>query len=162
MNRTLVTISMRTAAGMRLRPLSKVGFCGARFVSSQYKKKHYVDPDPQIGDYPNLPQVFSESRSERGWWDRQNRRNFGETIPEQYEILNMLGPTQYKSPGWKQVSKMWAGFIITIGSVYYFISQTAPERPYMRAYYPNGLKEELGGLPTRTMADAIKEASESS
>ncbi|KAJ2338388.1 hypothetical protein IWW50_006385 [Coemansia erecta] len=131
-------------------------------VVAKHKAQHYVDPDPQIGDYPNLPHIKSEERPQLGWWDRQNRRNFGEPIPEQDEILNMRSPTLYKSPGWKQVGKMWAGVIVTIGSVYYLISQLRAERPYMRAFYPNnGLKDELGGLPARTMADAIREASSS-
>ncbi|KAJ1846303.1 hypothetical protein H4S02_005768 [Coemansia sp. RSA 2611] len=133
-------------------------FSASAIVPAKYKHQPYLDPDPQIGDYPNLPHIKSESRPQLGWWDRQNRRNFGEPMAEQDEILNMRSPTLYKSPGWRQVSKMWAGVIITIGSVYYFISQTRRERPYMRAFYPNGLKDELGGVPTRTMADAVKEA----
>ncbi|KAJ2454646.1 hypothetical protein EV183_001394 [Coemansia sp. RSA 2336] len=131
----------------------------ASVLAARYKKQHYVDPDPQIGDYPNLPQIKSEERPQLGWWDRQNRRNFGEPIHEQDEVLNMRSPSLYRSPGWKRVSKLWAGVIVTIGTVYYFIGKTRAERPYMRAYYPNGLKDELGGVPTRTMADAIKEAS---
>ncbi|KAJ2713784.1 hypothetical protein H4R19_002076 [Coemansia spiralis] len=146
------------AAVARTQPALAARLTASRFAS-QYKKKYYLDPEPQIGDYPNLPQKFAEERPQLGWWDRQNRRNFGEPIPEQDEILNMMAPTQYKSPGWKQVGKMWAGVIIAIGSVYYLIANVRPQRPYMRSFYPNGLKDELGGIPARTLADAIKEAS---
>ncbi|KAJ1779390.1 hypothetical protein LPJ77_001916 [Coemansia sp. RSA 2523] len=128
-------------------------------VLQKYKKQYYVDPDPQIGDYPNLPHIKAEERPQNGWWDRQNRRNFGEPIHEHDEVLNMRSPTVYRSPGWKVVGRMWAGVIVTIGSIYYIISQARAERPYMRAFYPNGLKDELGGVPARTMADAIREAS---
>ncbi|KAJ1732974.1 hypothetical protein LPJ72_003118 [Coemansia sp. Benny D160-2] len=133
---------------------------GPRMYSSHNKQEYYVDPDPQIGDYPNLPQKFAEDRSPYGkYWDRQMRRNFGEPIHEQDEILNMWAPTRYSSPGWKQVGKMWACTIALVGTVYYIIAKTRSETPYLRAYYPNGLKDELGGLPTRTLADAIEEAS---
>ncbi|KAJ2160717.1 hypothetical protein GGF46_002018 [Coemansia sp. RSA 552] len=159
MNRVLVRQAQ--AGGMvqpLLQALRQQG--GVRQSSStRTKKQYYLDPDPQIGDYPNLPHKFAEERPQRGWWDRVARRNFGEPIPEQDEILNMMGPTQYRSPGWKVVCRMWAGVIVTIGSVYYLISQARSERPYMRAFYPNGLKDELGGVPTRTMEDAIREAS---
>ncbi|KAJ2352228.1 hypothetical protein H4S02_013493, partial [Coemansia sp. RSA 2611] len=98
-------------------------------------------------------------RPQRGWWDRQNRRNFGEPVPEQIEILNMWAPTQYWSPGWKMVGKMWCGFILTLGTVFFVISKARGERPYVRAFYPyGGLKEELGGVPSRTMAKSIEEA----
>ncbi|KAJ2782956.1 hypothetical protein H4R18_001972 [Coemansia javaensis] len=133
---------------------------GARSASGmRYKEQPYLDPDPQIGDYPNLPHRFAEDRPQRGWWDRQNRRNFGEPIPEQDEILNMMAPTRYRAPGWRQIGKMWAGFVATIGGVYFLISQTRAERPYVRSFYPNGLKDELGGVPARTLADAVREAS---
>ncbi|KAJ1933186.1 hypothetical protein EC988_009203 [Linderina pennispora] len=132
---------------------------GVRF-QSQYKAKLYVDPEPQIGDYPNLPQRFAEDRPQRGWWDRQMRRNFGEPILEQDEIFNMWAPTRYASPGWKRVTKMWLGVIGTIGTVYYVISKTRPEPVAVRAFYPgNGLKEELGGVATRTIQDSVEEAS---
>ncbi|KAJ1663939.1 hypothetical protein EV178_004561 [Coemansia sp. RSA 1646] len=148
MNRVLVLRGVARAAVTR------------RMYSSQYKSKEYVDPDPQIGDYPNLPQRFAEDRSPYGkYWDRQMRRNFGEPIQEQDEVLNMWAPTRYRSPGWKQVCKMWAGTVAIVGTVYYFIAKTRPEAPYLRAYYPNGLKDELGGIPTRTLADSITEVS---
>ncbi|KAJ1958049.1 hypothetical protein GGI12_004840, partial [Dipsacomyces acuminosporus] len=143
MNRILVA----RGNGVISRQLLARSVVGARFQSSQFKKQYYVDPEPQIGDYPNLPQKFAEERSQRGWWDRQMRRNFGEPIHEQDEILNMWAPTQYWSPGWKRVAKLWAGVILTMGSAYYVIAKTRLEKPYVRAFYPNGLKEELGGVP---------------
>jgi NADH dehydrogenase (ubiquinone) 1 beta subcomplex subunit 8 len=36
--------------------------------------------DPQIGDYPNLPRNSTQARGPYGWWDPQDRRNFGETV----------------------------------------------------------------------------------
>lgn len=36
--------------------------------------------DPQIGDYPNLPRYSAQTRGPYGWWDPQDKRNFGETV----------------------------------------------------------------------------------
>ena len=38
------------------------------------------EKDPQLGDYPQLPDISRQTRSPTGWWDIQNRRNFGETV----------------------------------------------------------------------------------
>lgn len=39
-----------------------------------------VIEDPQIGDYPNLPRYSTQTRGPYGWWDPQDKRNFGETV----------------------------------------------------------------------------------
>ena len=36
--------------------------------------------DPQLGDYPALPDVSRATLPPTGWWDNQMRRNFGETV----------------------------------------------------------------------------------
>jgi NADH dehydrogenase (ubiquinone) 1 beta subcomplex subunit 8 len=36
--------------------------------------------DPQIGDYPNLPRMTAQVRGPYGWWDPQDKRNFGEDV----------------------------------------------------------------------------------
>lgn len=38
------------------------------------------EKDPQLGDYPQLPFVSRQLRPAKGWWDEQQRRNFGETV----------------------------------------------------------------------------------
>ena len=36
--------------------------------------------DPQLGDYPHLPDVSRQTLPPLGWWDTQMRRNFGDTV----------------------------------------------------------------------------------
>jgi hypothetical protein len=36
--------------------------------------------DPQLGDYPQLPAISNQRRPPKGWWDNQERKNFGETV----------------------------------------------------------------------------------
>jgi NADH dehydrogenase (ubiquinone) 1 beta subcomplex subunit 8 len=42
-----------------------------------------VVQDPQIGDYPNLPRISTQSRGPFGWDDPQDKRNFGETVSKE-------------------------------------------------------------------------------
>lgn len=42
-----------------------------------------ITGDTQIGPYPNLPmynQQWRDGNASAGYWDRQDRRNFGETV----------------------------------------------------------------------------------
>ena len=38
------------------------------------------EKDPQLGDYPQLPNVSRQNLPPTGWWDNQMRRNFGDTV----------------------------------------------------------------------------------
>jgi hypothetical protein len=38
------------------------------------------EPDPQLNGYPELPNVSKQRLPPTGWWDQQNRRDFGETV----------------------------------------------------------------------------------
>ena len=44
-------------------------------VPSRPKEK-----DPQLGDYPQLPDVSRQLLPPTGWWDNQMRRNFGDVV----------------------------------------------------------------------------------
>lgn len=49
----------------------------------------YATPskDPQLGDYPALPDVSRGVLPPTGWWDNQMRRNFGDTVRSLYILL---------------------------------------------------------------------------
>lgn len=36
--------------------------------------------DPQVGDYPQVPNVSRAFQPPTGWWDNQMRRNFGDIV----------------------------------------------------------------------------------
>lgn len=39
------------------------------------------EKDPQLGDYPQFPPVSQQHRRyDPRWWDKQEKRNFGETV----------------------------------------------------------------------------------
>lgn len=78
---TDITMALRTATSRlfqaRLAPM------GARAQSTLNTGE--VTQDPQIGDYPNLPRWSSQARGPYGWWDPQDKRNFGEPVRNQLQ-----------------------------------------------------------------------------
>eukprot|EP00048_Salpingoeca_helianthica_P014879 m.224007 g.224007 ORF g.224007 m.224007 type:complete len:121 (+) comp16376_c0_seq1:1-363(+) len=42
----------------------------------------------QIGNYPDFPAVSSQVKSPHGFWDPQDRRNFGDKVHENDDILS--------------------------------------------------------------------------
>ncbi|KAJ1655752.1 hypothetical protein IWQ61_004552 [Dispira simplex] len=137
--------SLRTVSARELRTSAffsakKFGELGGR----------WVDPDPQIDDYPNLPHVSTYEKPPLGWDNMQDRRNFGDTVQEQDEILGAWGPTVY--PGdTRTVLRDWSFFAAFIGLVSTVAYITYPEPNFERRTYPfDGLRVELGGDPNST------------
>ncbi|CAG8620705.1 3856_t:CDS:2, partial [Ambispora leptoticha] len=59
-------------------------------------KEGWVDPDPQFGDYPNPPWNYAQLRDPRlGWWDKQERRNFGDLVHKDFEAQDIFAPDIY-------------------------------------------------------------------
>ncbi|WFD27164.1 hypothetical protein MNAN1_002160 [Malassezia nana] len=102
--------------------------------------------DPQLGDYPAMPYENQQFRPySRKWWDTQDRRNYGETLHEEDDILNMWSPDAYKVPGPLALRHFLtaAGAIALFG---YGVYLTVPEPPMLRKSFPrDGLAAELGG-----------------
>ncbi|KZT73018.1 hypothetical protein DAEQUDRAFT_748993 [Daedalea quercina L-15889] len=105
------------------------------------------EPDPQLGDYPQLPYVSRQRLPALGWDDRQMRRNFGDPLHERDEILSMWGPDAPVVPPPTALRY----FIIAFSGIAAFgvLCKYAlvPERPCVPREYPfSGLVTELGGL----------------
>ncbi|KAI6155167.1 Ndufb8, NADH dehydrogenase 19kDa subunit [Pisolithus tinctorius] len=117
----------------------------SRTASTVASKPH--ESDPQLAGYPELPWVSNQSLPARGWWDQQERRNFGDPVHEYEEVLSMWGPDIPHVPPRKalfQFSLAASGFIAFGLLCKYTL---APERPTVPREYPySGLIRELGGL----------------
>ena len=49
--------------------------------STSIMRAEVVDKDPQLGDYPQFePRSTQSRRDDPRYWDRQEKRNFGETV----------------------------------------------------------------------------------
>ncbi|RXW25589.1 hypothetical protein EST38_g210 [Candolleomyces aberdarensis] len=103
--------------------------------------------DPQLEGYPQLPFIQRGTLPARGWDDMLERRNFGEPIHEQEELLSMWGPdVPVVEPRVAARHFLIAvtGFIAFGFTVKYALTQ---DPPVIRREYPyNGLIKELGGL----------------
>lgn len=58
--------------------LPRVVFSPVRSARAIASKPH--EKDPQLADYPQLPWISNQSLPPRGWWDTQERRNFGDPV----------------------------------------------------------------------------------
>ncbi|KAK9723248.1 hypothetical protein K7432_002097 [Basidiobolus ranarum] len=122
--------------------------CEARLLHS-YSKPQYVDPDPQIGDYPNLPWENKQTRYPRDYWDQTERRNFGETIPEQDEVLSVWITDPNPINPWRALAELIAVGSVIVGGTLALATYALPDREVAipRDYPYDGLRVEMGGDP---------------
>lgn len=105
-----------------------------------------LDDPLQNGNYQNPPRVKRAFRDPHGdWWDKQERRNFGEPVHEENEILGVFSPEQYTHVtarrGFFHLGVFVATFLGFCGVVSYYY----PDKPSVPKAYPEGLEKELGG-----------------
>jgi NADH dehydrogenase (ubiquinone) 1 beta subcomplex subunit 8 len=152
-----------------VRRLAGVGTAAERAVIRHRRpyaipSTHHHEPDPQLNGYPELPSVSKQYLPVRGWWDEQNRRNFGETVSfflnrakrrlkcmakmhEKEELYSMWGPDIPVVP---PQTALYQFTLVTLGFVGFGLFANhflVPEIPAVRREYPfSGLVTELGGV----------------
>ena len=109
------------------------------------------DADPvsdaeQNGGYVNPPRVKRQFRDPHAdWWDKQERRNYGEPVHEDNDVLAIFSPHEYThTPPGKGALQLLAFVAATLGLAG-AISLVYPDRPAVEREFPDGLEEELGG-----------------
>ncbi|GAA98834.1 uncharacterized protein L969DRAFT_50670 [Mixia osmundae IAM 14324] len=106
-----------------------------------------VENDPQLAGlgYPQFKGTSRQWRKPYGWWDPQERVNFGETRHQSDETLSMWGPDVHSTPGpyaLRAFAIAVAGFASFGTLIYYSMSP----RPIAARTYPyGGLVQELSG-----------------
>ncbi|KAL9085300.1 MAG: hypothetical protein Q9159_004749 [Coniocarpon cinnabarinum] len=98
------------------------------------------------GGYVNPPPVKRALRDPYGdWWDKQERRNFGEPIHEDNDMLAVFSPEPYTHapPGRAAFHLLVfvAGVFGLCGVVYMYY----PDRPSAPRTWSDGLGNQLGG-----------------
>ncbi|KAL4401265.1 mitochondrial respiratory chain complex I protein [Malassezia pachydermatis] len=144
-----MTPAMRAASRMQTRAMSMSAVRMQKKTQAQLPKGTIVPGskvDPQLGDYPAMPMENQQFRPySRHWWDTQDRRQYGETLHEQDDVLNMWSPDAYKTPG-PLALRHFLTAVGLIAAFSYVVYSTVPEAPMMRKTFPrNGLADELGG-----------------
>ncbi|GAB1196125.1 hypothetical protein APSETT444_005391 [Aspergillus pseudonomiae] len=118
----------------------------AFFSQSRILAAAELDDPLQNGNYQNPPRVKRAFRDPHGdWWDKQERRNFGEPVHEENEILGVFSPEQYthvtSRKGFFHLGVFVATFLGFCGIVSFYY----PDKPSVPRTYPEGLEKELGG-----------------
>jgi NADH dehydrogenase (ubiquinone) 1 beta subcomplex subunit 8 len=101
----------------------------------------------QNGGWINPPRIKRQYRDPHGdWHDKQERRNWGEPVHEDNDILGIFSLYDYThmSPGMAGI--MWLGFIGCVGTLSYAVYTVYPDRPAFPKEYEGGLDRELGGM----------------
>ncbi|KAJ6264391.1 hypothetical protein Dda_0537 [Drechslerella dactyloides] len=80
------------------------------------------------------------------WWDPQERRNFGEPIHEDNDVLGIFSLWEYTAATPKQAAISCASFIALGLSICGVVYYTYPDKPAVPREFPdNGLEKSLGG-----------------
>ncbi|KAJ2904810.1 nadh:ubiquinone oxidoreductase subunit [Zalerion maritima] len=146
-----------TTSAFRLLPVVQQRFFWPKSMSdpSEYEKRYPSSDYPSLtdkedpgmnGGYVNPPLVPRQFRDPYAdWWDPEERRNFGEPVHEENDIIGILSPHLYTwtttGKGLLQIGTFIATFLGLCGCVYY----TYPDRVSYPKEYENGLQRELGG-----------------
>ncbi|KAL9984119.1 hypothetical protein ACROYT_G006379 [Oculina patagonica] len=115
----------------------------------------WKDDGYALGDYPNLPDISNQRRQHKGWWDPQERRNYGEPIHQDEDALNVwvMAETDCNDRYTPHEAAMQLGvataILCFIGYLAYLVDQT-DRNPAIPKQYPfNNLYLERGGDPNK-------------
>ena len=100
----------------------------------------------QNGGYVNPPAIKRQFRDPYAdWWDKQERRNYGEPVHEDDDILGMFSPYEYThvTPG-KGLFQLGC-FVAAVFGLAGVVSLTYPDTPSAPREFEGGLERELGG-----------------
>ncbi|BGP54324.1 hypothetical protein JCM8202_000756 [Rhodotorula sphaerocarpa] len=112
-------------------------------TAPQYNPDH--EPALHAMGYPALSGASRQLRNPKGWWDNQERVNFGEPVPENDDIQSMWAPDVHKirpSSALTQLLMAFGG----VGLFSFFVYEMrAPAPALPRAYPHDGLVQALSG-----------------
>ncbi|KAK1830413.1 hypothetical protein QBC39DRAFT_391896 [Podospora conica] len=117
------------------------------YPSSDYPSLTEAEDPGMNGGYVNPPRIKRQFRDPHAdWWDKQERRNFGEPVHEDHDILGMFSPYEYTwtTPG-KGLLQIGA-FIVAFFGVLAVVKVTYPDKVSYPREFEGGLLKELGGV----------------
>ncbi|KAF8643228.1 hypothetical protein AX16_009118 [Volvariella volvacea WC 439] len=144
------TFPLRRVAGAHRQLLSKrIVTATVSATPSTCRRSHSTseEPDPQLNGYPQLPWVSRQNLPAKGWQDMLLRRNFGDPLHEQEEVLSMWGPDAPPIDPHTATKQFLLAALGITGFAFLVKDVLTPEPPAVRREYPyDGLKQELGGV----------------
>ncbi|KAG8533710.1 uncharacterized protein KY384_001451 [Bacidia gigantensis] len=105
-----------------------------------------VDDPGMNGGYQNPPPIIRQHRDPYAdWWDKQERRNFGEPVHEDNDILGMFSPEDYNFYTAPQTFGLLGCFVATFVGACMVVKRFYPDKVAVDRGYEGGLDRELGG-----------------
>ncbi|MCJ1264069.1 hypothetical protein MMC22_003940 [Lobaria immixta] len=105
-----------------------------------------IDDPNMNGGYIDPPRQPRQLRDPYGdWWDKQERRNFGEPVHEDNDILGMFSLEEYRHFTPAKGFFLLGCAIATVGGLCGIVSLYYPDKPSVPRTFPGGLDRELGG-----------------
>lgn len=103
--------------------------------------------DPGMnGGFVNPPPVKRQFRDPHGdWWDKQERRNFGEPIHEDNDTLGIFTAYEYTWVNSRTAFAQIGTFIAAFLGVCWIVGRLYPDKPSYPREFEGGLERELGG-----------------
>ncbi|KAL8670171.1 MAG: hypothetical protein Q9168_005268 [Polycauliona sp. 1 TL-2023] len=106
------------------------------------------------GGYINPPAEKRQFRDPYAdWWDKQERRNFGEPVHEDNDIMGVFSPHEYTHFTPRKGFFLLGCWITTVLGLCGVVSVYYPDRPSAPRTFAGGLDRELGGkgaVPARS------------
>ncbi|KAF2751193.1 hypothetical protein M011DRAFT_104153 [Sporormia fimetaria CBS 119925] len=161
------------AARPLLRTVSPAAAARPRFIMNLPKGPYFPDDewakfseltdleDPNMnGGYINPPMEKRGNRDPYAdWWDKQERRNYGEPVHEDNDILGALALHDYDhfTPGW--AATLLGGFVVSVLVLCGAVKLVYPDKISVPREFEGGLEAELGGpraVRTRAPGDPVE------
>ncbi|KAH6623695.1 hypothetical protein F5144DRAFT_584020 [Chaetomium tenue] len=128
-----------------------------KYPDSDYPKLTAAEDPDMNGGFINPPRVKRQFRDPHAdWWDKQERRNFGEPVHEDHDILGMFSTWEYTwvSPG-KGLFQIGV-FVAAFLTVCYGVKLTYADRKSYPREFEGGLEKELGGAGAMRVSRAVR------
>ncbi|KAI4180212.1 MAG: hypothetical protein L6R41_007384 [Letrouitia leprolyta] len=108
----------------------------------------------QNGGYIQPPPQKRQFRDPYGdWWDKQERRHFGEPVHEDHDILGMMSLHEYTHFTPRRAFFLLGCFVTSFFGLAGVVRLYYPDRPSVPRTFEGGLERELGGRGHRVMRD---------
>ncbi|MCJ1272864.1 hypothetical protein MMC21_000653 [Puttea exsequens] len=105
-----------------------------------------IDDPNMNGGYINPPRIKRQFRDPYAdWWDKQERRNYGEPVHEDNDILGMFSPEEYTHVSPRKALAQIGVFIAAVVGLYGVVSVNYADKPAVDRGFEGGLDRELGG-----------------
>ena len=119
---------------------------GTSLSSSLTSPQIPTNTSTKNGGYINPPPEKRQFRDPYAdWWDKQERRNYGEPVHEDNDILGMFSPEEYTHFKPAKGFFLLGCFVTTVVGLCVAIYPIYPDKPSAPRTFPGGLDRELGG-----------------